>query len=512
MVINTGGETILDEPKITADMGIIDNGPGQRNNLTDPFNNYEGKIGIEIRGSSSQSFPKKQYSIELRDEAGEGIDAPLLGLPPEEDWVLFAPYNDKSLMRDVLAYKIGRDLGRYAPRTRYCELVLNGNYQGIYVLIEKIKRDKNRVDINKLNPDENSGNDLTGGYIIKIDKETGSGNGGWTSNYAPPNRSGSQTIFYQYDYPKAADISTEQKNYIKQYMIDFETTLIGSNYNDPVTGYSRYIDVDSFIDFFIVNEVSKNVDGYRLSTFLHKQRDSDGGKLVMGPVWDFNLGFGNADYCTTGTPTGWVTGFNSLCPGDYWLIPFWWSKLNQDPNYRGKLGARWAELRAGKLQTTQLHSYIDSVYTVLSSEAALRNFTRWPVLGQYVWPNYYVGNSFQEEIIWLKNWITQRMSWLDANMPQVITSIEGTGVSLTIFPNPLKDNVHVEYAISQSGTFTFELLNPLGQSIFSQSITHPVPGTYQVEINPANLKGSKMLFYKARFGEQVFTGKLINID
>ncbi|HMR57666.1 MAG TPA: CotH kinase family protein, partial [Cyclobacteriaceae bacterium] len=154
VVINTAGATILDDPKIVADMGIIDNGPGQRNSVTDTYNNYSGKIGIEIRGSSSQSFPKKQYSIELRDATGEGVSAPLLGLPPEEDWVLFAPYNDKTLMRDVLAYKIGRDLNRYAPRTRFCELVLNGNYEGIYVLIEKIKRDNNRVDINKLNPDE----------------------------------------------------------------------------------------------------------------------------------------------------------------------------------------------------------------------------------------------------------------------------------------------------------------------------------------------------------------------
>lgn len=185
VVINTNGQTILDEPKITVDIGIIDNGIGQRNNLTDPYNNYSGKAAIEIRGSSSQSFPKKQYGVELRDAAGNDVSAPLLGLPPEEDWVLFAPYNDKTLMRDVLAYKIARDQGRYAPRTRYCELVLNGQYQGIYVLIEKVKRDNNRVDVNKLDPDENSGNDLTGGYIIKIDKETGSGNGGWTSNYTP---------------------------------------------------------------------------------------------------------------------------------------------------------------------------------------------------------------------------------------------------------------------------------------------------------------------------------------
>ncbi|HEX5167778.1 MAG TPA: CotH kinase family protein, partial [Cyclobacteriaceae bacterium] len=173
IVIDTDNQPILDDPKIMASMGIIDNGAGERNNLADPFNNYDGKMGIEIRGSSSQMFPKKQYGIELWDDASNGIDASLLGLPEEEDWVLFAPYNDKSLMRDVMAYKLGRDMGHYAPRTKYCEVVLNDQYNGLYVLIEKIKRDKNRVDINKLDPDEISGNSLTGGYILKLDKTTG---------------------------------------------------------------------------------------------------------------------------------------------------------------------------------------------------------------------------------------------------------------------------------------------------------------------------------------------------
>lgn len=508
VVINTAGATILDDPKIVADMGIIDNGPGQRNSVTDTYNNYSGKIGIEIRGSSSQSFPKKQYSIELRDATGEGVSAPLLGLPPEEDWVLFAPYNDKTLMRDVLAYKIGRDLNRYAPRTRFCELVLNGNYEGIYVLIEKIKRDNNRVDINKLNPDENSGNDLTGGYIIKIDKETGSGNGGWTSSYVPPNRSGNQTIYFQYDYPKAEDISTEQKNYIRQFMLNFETALTGAGFTDPVNGYTRYADADSFIDFFIVNEVSKNVDGYRLSTFMHKQRDSDGGKLIMGPVWDFNLGFGNADYCTSGNPEGWVTGFNSICPQDYWLIPFWWGRLYQDPAYRSKLAARWAEVRSNQLQTSRLHTYIDSVYSVLHSEATFRNFQRWPVLGLYVWPNFFVGSSYTEEVNWLKTWITNRMNWLDANMPQVITAVE-SNTSFQVYPNPFLNEVYLEYSLSEPGKFEVEWFDSSGKGFHKFSETQISKGAYQTTINTQNWP-SGLYYFRAQPGSgPAFSGKYI---
>src|SRR5690606_24210146 len=152
VVINTNGQIIPDDEKITADMGIIYNGPGIRNNITDPFNNYNGKIGIEVRGSTSQWFPKKQYAVETRDISGEDTSVSLLGFPEESDWILFAPYNDKSLMRDVLVYKVSSLLGRYASRSMYCEVVLNSEYVGVYVLLEKVKRDGDRVDIKKLEP------------------------------------------------------------------------------------------------------------------------------------------------------------------------------------------------------------------------------------------------------------------------------------------------------------------------------------------------------------------------
>lgn len=510
IVINTtNGQTIPDEPKISATMGIIDNGPGFRNNLTDDYNNYNGKIGIEIRGSSSQMFPKKQYGIELRNDLGEGINAPLLGMPAEEDWVLFAPYNDKSLMRDVLAYKLGRDLGQYSPRTRYCEVVLNGQYQGIYVLIEKIKRDKNRVDVNSLNADENSGDNLTGGYIIKIDKLTGSGNGGWSSSFTPPGRSGTQTIFFQYDYPKAATITSQQRNYIQQFMANFEGTLFSTDFTNPVTGYTRFIDSDSFIDFFIANEISKNVDGYRLSSYLHKDKDSNGGKLKMGPIWDFNLGFGNANYCTQGNPEGWVTNFNSICPQDFWLIPFWWNRLQQDKAYRSKLAARWVSLRNNQFQTEKILAYIDSVATVLNAESQQRNFTRWPVLGQYVWPNYYIGPSFQSEVDWLKNWVVNRMNWLDTNMPKVITDVEEiTDMEVSVYPNPFQQELEVTYTMKQSGTFSIQVFDMLGRLVISKGESREQPGTYQLKLPKQDLPDG-VYYYKTSTGLALQSGKLI---
>src|SRR5436190_2982320 len=456
IVINTNGQAILNEPKITADMGIVYNGVGVRNNVTDPFNNFNGKIGIELRGSTSQAFfPKKQYGIELRDAVGQSIDASLLGLPKKDDWVLFAPYNDKSLMRDVLAYKLGRDLGRYASRYRYCELVLNGQYQGIYVLLEKVKRDKNRVNIDKLDPVEITGDNLTGGYIVKLDKVEGSGGDGWTSGYPPLGRKGNQTIYFQYEYPKQEDIATEQKLYIKDYMSAFENALAGNNFKDPNTGYAKYIDVDSFVDYFIANEISRNPDAYRLSTFIHKKKDSEGGKIAMGPIWDFNLGFGNVDFCAKGNPEGFIIHYNSICSDDFWLLPFWWSKLFQDEAFKTKVSTRWSSLRAGVYQTTKVMTFIDSVAAELNKESQQRNFQRWPLLGQYVWPNSYVGQTFQQEVDWLKDWVNKRLNWLDVNIPNVVTGLETSqtkqGFSWRVYPNPSAGEVKIQYEADEPG-------------------------------------------------------------
>lgn len=489
VVINTNGQTIVDDPKIMADMGIIYNGPGMQNSSNDPFNNYNGKIGIEIRGSSSQSFPKKQYGIELQDADGNGEEASLLDMPAEEDWVLFAPYNDKSLMRDALAYKLARVQGRYAPRTRYCEVILNDEYMGVYVLIEKIKRDKNRVDINKLDPDEITGNNLTGGYILKIDKENGNPGDGWTSPYPPPMRQNNQFVKFWYEAPKPDEIVNEQKVYIQQYVTNFENALAGADFADPVLGYQNYMDVASFIDYFILNEVSKNVDGYRISTFLYKKRDTDGGKLHMGPVWDYNLGFGNADYCTSGTTTGFVINFNSICPNDWWLIPFWWTRLHEDPAYFEQVTARWTSLRTTVYQTSTIHSYIDSVANVLNAGAQQRNFERWPVLGQYVWPNYFVGATFQSEVNWLKQWVTNRMLWLDAHMNDLVTGVEEETefTALTAYPNPTTQELVIDYETKIPGAVQVSLLDATGKVYVTRTGNHAAAGHFANKLDLLNL-------------------------
>lgn len=425
IVINTNGNAIVDDPRVTVDMGVIDNGPGLINHLTDPINDYNGKITIEYRGSSTQGFPKKQYGFSTVDSLGNELNTSILGLPKENDWILNAPYTDKTMIREFLIYNLAREIGGYATRTRYCELVVDGQYQGVYILLEKIKWDNDRVDIPTMDADDNAGDSLTGGYIFKIDKFTGSGGGGWNSTITDF-QGQPKNIYFQYHYPKSDEITNPQAQYLQNYINNFETNLNSSNYASLTNGYRNFIDVGSFIDFFLFNEISKNVDGYRLSTFLHKQRASLGGKIFAGPVWDFNITLGNADYCGGDSYTGWALDFTC----DLSVIPFWWHRLMQDDNYVNEMQCRWTELRADKLSTPRLMAYIDSVAAILD-EPQQRNYEIWPILGTYVWPNNYVGNTYADELTYFKTWLTNRLAWMDQNLPSVANpicqSVQGGG-------------------------------------------------------------------------------------
>jgi spore coat protein CotH len=401
--VNTNGGNIVDEPKIPSEFTITEKDETL----------FSGNMGIEIRGQSSQNFPKKSYGLETWDAEGNDIDATIFEMPEEEDWILYGPYSDKSLVRNVLIYDLARDMGQYASRTKFVQLNLNDKFRGVYVFMEKLKRDKNRIDINKLKEDENSGEDLTGGYIIKIDKS----NEGYTDENSFDSRYGSSLdvtgspIHFLYDYPDYEDITEEQKTYISSYITGFEDALASDLFADPAAGYAGFIDVDSFIDFFILTELSNNVDGYRISTWMHKEKNE---KLKMGPIWDFNLAFGNADYCSGGETNVWAYKFNERCPGGEWPVPFWWDRFLEDPAFVAKLKNRWSELRGGVLADAAILNKIDTYVTTLTEAQAISsNFKTWGVIGTYVWPNNFIGNSYSEEIDYLKNWVSDRTFWLD---------------------------------------------------------------------------------------------------
>ena len=416
-IIDTKSKKIIDEPKIPATLIITDS--------TDTL--YNGHIGIELRGSTSQIFfDKKSYGVETWDQNGNDIDIALAGFPSEEDWIFHGPFSDKSLIRNALIYDLSNKIGQYASRTRFFEMKLNGEFQGTYLLMEKIKRDKNRVDIEKLESNDNDPNLISGGYIIKIDKTTGesSSHGDYNekisfySKYDPNGEEGKdKKIFFLYDVPSPEKISKEQKIYIQSYINSFEEALLSNDFSDPKTGYRQFIDVDSFVDFFLLNELSHNPDAYRLSTYMHKKRN---GKLKMGPIWDFNIAFGNVNYCKGEDVNNWIFKYNDYCPDDFWLVPFWWSKLLNDPYFANKVKSRWQVLRQNELSDKLIFGKIDLLISELeTSDAIKRNFERWPILGQWIWPNSYVGTTYESEINYLKNWLSQRLTWMDSNIPSL---------------------------------------------------------------------------------------------
>ncbi len=482
IVIETdNGQYPPNEPKTDGHMGIIWNGDGAVNDIDDPFNHFDGKIAIEVRGSSSQFvFPKNGFAVETRNDDETDKPVSLLGFPEEADWVLYGPYTDKSLMRDAFTYIMASWTMEYAPRVKFCELVLNGQYWGVYVFTEKIERDANRVNISKLTPDENTGDEVTGGYILKFDKWDGGFNDGFNSNYPPYPGSFSTTTF-QYHYPKADEITPSQKAYIQTHIAVLEGNLMSPDFKDSLEGYRKYFDMDAFFNFFFMQEISRNVDGYRLSTFMHKDKDSENFKLKMGPVWDFNLGYGNVDYCIGPGTSGWAIDFADFCPND-WVPHFWWERMWKDDAFRQEMHDRWFALRQTTLTNERLLGVIDSLENLLKSPAS-RNYQRWPILGQYVWPNSFIGNTYQSEVAFFRNWLVQRLAWLDGAMNTVNVPIYNPAEYFPpkVQPNPFGDKVTFKYHVSNHDQVKIEIFSAQGQRIAMLSDEQHPPGENKME-------------------------------
>jgi hypothetical protein len=495
--INTNGEAILDEPKIDAVLKVVTNDSGAINYIYSPGNDYDGPIAIEIRGASSQSFEKKNYGFETRDQNGDNNNVSLLGMPDENDWVLHGPYSDKSLIRNALTFQIGRDLMDYASRTRFCELVINNEYRGVYLLMEKIKRDDNRVDIANLKTTDTSGDELTGGYVFQIDRDdTSLVSDGWYSPYG-------SNPFYAFHSPKHDQLVTVQKDYIENWMTDFEFAMTQPSFDST---YDNYIDIASFVDYFLINELTKHIDAFKLSFYMYKRKNSNGGKLHMGPIWDFNLAFGNFDFGCNPDPNGWIYSCTSRA--------FWLNKIMQVPAVQDQMQCRWKELREQKLATSFLMSSIDSMVLELGP-AVDRNFEEFDILGTYVWPNDFIGNTHTEEISFLKSWLVQRLTWMDSNMfgdpnfdcdpptPALGLVNEKLHDRLIVHPNPFQNQV--TFTINDAGASDGELFiyNPQGQLITSMKLAR------QATLNLNNLS-SGIYFYVYKDGAHgVQKGKLV---
>lgn len=407
---------------------------------------YNGAIGIKLRGNSSLSFNQKKYTFETRDEDGKEQDVSLLGMPAHSDWVLLAPYNDISMVRDPLAFQLWREMGHWGPRTKMVEVVLNGNYRGIYILCEAIKRGAERVNVNKLKKSDVKGRDVTGGYILRIDtyndddatfpsKVPGIGAGIMTSQ-----------ITWSCIYPKKKSLQPEQITYIQNYVDTMETVIQGDGFADPQKGYARYIDVPSFVDYFIHTELSLNADGYKRSAYFYKEKqleDGTGGKIHAGPVWDYNLAYGNNNFCNANQFEDWCFEGCNTQP-----TPAFWQRLLQDPAFRKAVKARYQELRKTVLSTKHIYAIIDNQAKLLQ-KAKDHHFQTYPELlidqnrqqtdrsqptmGGFGGFGMFAGgrnfnfdplsmftayrvSSYEEEITILKQWFADRLAFLDKNI------------------------------------------------------------------------------------------------
>jgi hypothetical protein len=388
VIINTeNGADIPDEPKILGTMKIIQRPDGARNFLTDAnteeFLNYSGTIGIETRGSSSQILPKKPYGIDtLEDDGIEDKSVELLGMAKEDDWILNSFAFDDSMMRDYISYEMARRMGQYAANLKYCEVILNGEYIGLYALSEKIKRDGDRVNIAKLSEDDNTIPEITGGYLIQTDRPDDEDPEAWSNNGAG----------YIHEKPNFNDITEAQSDYIENVFRDLDAEATNSNIT---SGYPSVIDVPSFIDYMLVAEIASNVDTYVFSTYYHKDR---GGKLRAGPVWDYNLTYGNDifqwDFDRSFTDV-WQFEFSNTGAN-------FWKDLFADPTFKCYLSKRFDELTQSEepLNYDYISDLIDST-TALISEALVREDERWNTI-----------DDFSGEVTNMKSWIQDRITWM----------------------------------------------------------------------------------------------------
>lgn len=519
VIINTFGRELERDDKCIGTLRVVERRDG-RATLRGGAD-FDGRAVMNIRGRASLRYLKRSYTLKLLGEDDDYGAASILGMPAEWDWVLYAPYPDKTLMRDVLAYELHTRMGHWAPRTRLVELFVNqekrkltkSDYVGVYVFEERIKRDKNRVDLKKLEVDDNQEPKLAGGYIFKKDHTdrgwfgepdlTGGGGGQSSSSsrfgfptgpggfpasptgFLPPftgrsstssssSRSSSsrrshpaattnhvgvpqrneiqisRSIYYMNDdeyivqkepqgfgtalatnhfyfvEPEPDEITAVQKGWLKAYLNEAEAALYGPDFRDPAKGYRAFLDMDSFIDHHLIVEATKNVDGFRFSTFFSKDR---GGKIRMEPIWDWNLSFGNAN-----GKQGWIP--------QYWLWPqlddreyTWFRRLFEDPDFAQRYVDRWSQLRTNLFATSNLLARVDELAALLD-EAQKRNFERWPILGLSVNPNTFVGQSYEEEVSWMKDWISNRLDWMEKQFVAAPALETGKGSAAVVLRAP----------------------------------------------------------------------------
>ena len=351
-------------------------------NLYSEVTEYTGRMGIRGRGNSTWSFPKKPWKVKLDEKA------PLLGMPADKEWALLANYADRTLVRNIVAMKLSEICGfSWTPRMRSVEVYLNGEYQGVYTLCEHKKVSPDRVNIN-----------LEDSYYLEIEEQQDE-TIVWKTGMGVP------MMFSEPEEPTDAQFS-----YVKQYFEDFEASLRSKDFADPDKGYALYIDVPSFIDYYIVQELTKNIDGnLRKSSFITKE---SGRKLEMYHLWDFDLTLGNCGYFD------WAVGNG---PENFWIKDFtsgsmrgdnWFNLMMRDPAFVENLQARWNELLP---ELEKIPHFIDE-QTLYLEKAQEHNFQKWDIMESVDWVKFPSLGSYEKEVAYLKEFYTERLQWLDREL------------------------------------------------------------------------------------------------
>ncbi len=367
----------------------------------------EGTLEVRGRGNSTWGWVKKPYHLKLTNSTA------LLGMPKGKNWVLLANYADKTLVRNDTTFMFSRRLGmEYTPRAHYVELNLNGVYQGVYQLTEHIRVDANRVNIAEMKVTDTDADKITGGYLMEVDFRLNKNycigntwdpvcvNGVNTQreiDFCIDSENGMQPACLASPETLHDAAWSAQRDYIVKYYRDMEAALFGSNFADPTTGYAAYIDVDSVVNYYLVNEVLKNVDGAEASFFLYKKR---GGKLFFGPVWDFDLALGNAGYNQANIASGW-----------YIRNYPWFKRMFEDPAFAAKVKARWKTLKEdGTID--QIAQYAEARATWLDAQQK-KNYQLWSINDFAVWILHPPLGTYELEVQALINWQKARIAWLD---------------------------------------------------------------------------------------------------
>lgn len=357
---------------------------------------FKAGMGIRGRGNSTWGWPKKPWKVKLDEKA------PLLGMPADKEWALLANYADRTLLRNVVAMKLSEICGfSWTPRLRSVEVYLNGKYQGVYTLCEHKKVSKDRVNIEIVGEDDNEGEAVTGGYYLELEENQDETTCWWTGMQVP-------MMFSDPEEPTPA-----QYDYMTGLIDDFEQVLQSTAFADPSVGYPSYIDVDSFVNYYIVQELTKNVDGnLRKSSFITKER---GKKMEMYHLWDFDLTLGNCGYFDGRVGNG---------PEGFWIKDFdsrsvygggWFHRLFEDPAFVDAVQERWNELMP---ELRKIPEFIDDQAFRLEPSRK-RNFEKWNINESVDWVLFPSLGSYEKELQYLKDFYTARLDWLDTELKKL---------------------------------------------------------------------------------------------